>query len=106
MELSLEERNAIKHAVVNNFDSSEVNIRESYSGRCMYGKECFGFSIGKYENPSKIIRKIALEVEEEGFEELAEKLYDFSEDSMGLGAIVYYPSIEWGAEEKASLKYD
>lgn len=55
-------------------------VRTSYSGRCMFGRTCYG-----------IVCNFAETCIEEAF---SRGLRGAKKDSMGLQAIVYWPSIE------------
>ena len=98
MELSHQQRNLIKESLEN--FNEEANIYTHYSGRSMYGKKCFGITTEQYTNPISVMMEIATELSRSGEEDLAKKMADcVREDNMGLGAIAYFPTIEWGHEE-------
>ena len=67
------------HALQEIADANEGSLR-SYSGRGMYGKECLGIDC---ENANSVI-------EDAG----AAGIKGARTDSMGLGAIVYWPKLE------------
>ena len=78
------------------FEEAEYEPR-SYSGRFMYGKDCFGVVCS---NPVRMIAEVLANVarnaeDPEEVAEVAEKLMEPRQDNMGHDAIVYWPSIEW-----------
>lgn len=66
-----------------------VDLR-SYSGRFMYGKDCIGLD-GNFSDIMKVLFKAAI-IDPTTFE--ACSLDSFSQDSMGLGAIVYWTHLD------------
>lgn len=61
-------------------DAVGGTVRKSYSGRCMFGRTCYG---------------IVCDFAETCIEEAASRgLRGAKKDSMGLQAIVYWPSVE------------
>lgn len=66
--------------VIDGYDD-ELKIRKDYSGRGMYGKECFGIVVGG--NTKEL---------EEDFEKLGVKP---NKDSMGLDVILYWPQFTY-----------
>jgi hypothetical protein len=83
--------------------SGEVNFRPDYSGRGMYGRECVGIT-GPYFDCMQVISAVIVEAARNmadadmpdfgEFEQKVETLMNFSQDSMGRGAIIYWPSLE------------
>jgi hypothetical protein len=77
----------------------------SYSGRCMYGKSCVGVELDRGTSSFQLGVKLchaALEVlSEDDARSIIEELSDVRtcEDSMGLGSITYWPSVEWVGDE-------
>lgn len=75
-------------------------IRDDYSGRFMYGRNCLGFTC----NPGQfygLLMDLYKAANYDGDETLAEEISDFitsapdlSIDSLGLGNIFYFPSVE------------
>ena len=97
MTLSEDQRNLIEDIID---DENDVDISKNYSGRYMYGDECFGIVMGQYFNPSAFLAKFVLMLQDEGERDLAYELAgSVREDNMGLGSIVYFPSIKWGKSE-------
>jgi len=80
----------------------EVNLR-SYSGRCMYGRECPGIT-GNHEDLKAAIagaiKILVVAVSDEEMNEydaiqLIEEIMHYSEDSMGLGSVYYWSREKW-----------
>lgn len=78
----------------------------SYSGRGMYGKRCLGVTCNNTSNvvldilPELLIGGIDdADVPSEFIEEACELLRNARTDSMGRGAIIYWPEIEWEESE-------
>jgi len=95
--------NADQLRLLNDFcDDNDIELRKTYSGRCMYGKTCIGFvtdmclfTLGAY-----LINYIAED------DSLIDIFMDaaISQDSMGLSTIVYFPYIS--AELKETPQSD
>mgnify|MGYP003395646932 CR=1 FL=1 len=64
----------------------------SYSGRFMYGKECLGVTLSRGQSETDFVLDIA-----EFDPTVAQLLRHPTSDAMGLGIIIYWPSIEWRA---------
>lgn len=62
-------------------DNMGGSVRKDYSGRCMFGKTCYGIVVKGYEMNDCIEQAAAAGIR------------GARTDSMGLGAIVYWPSI-------------
>lgn len=98
----------------------EVDFRESYSGRAMYGRKCVGI-VGSMSECMAVIAHIIGTMTQEVFDaaidasdgeenaaydlndevqKMQEKLINFSFDSMGLDVIIYWPSIQPELEEE------
>lgn len=91
MIVSRELENAIRNAA----DNCGFAIRSDYSGRGMFGQECFGIvanSIGKVV--ASILRNID---DPDVIEEFARVLENLHTDSMGKSNIFYFPN--WKLEE-------
>ena len=79
-------------------DSEDVQVYERYSGRGMYGKQCFGL-VGR--SLTSTAMKLACFLMEDGNDELALSLSNrIGEDSMGTDSIIYFPGHEWPVEEE------
>jgi hypothetical protein len=73
------------------------NVR-SYSGRGMFGKNCVGVTLD--ENPIDfIINLLSEEMEPEERDVLVEILRKYRIDNMGMGSIIYFPSLKWEEDE-------
>lgn len=83
--------------IENALDDCGFQLHESYSGRGMYGKECFGFSAEENGAVEKFIS--ALFSNASDYDEIIDILNTMgdcaSTDSLGLGTIYYYKSIKW-----------
>ena len=99
MILSRELEDVIREAACN----SGFSIRSDYSGRGMFGRECFGVvadaSVGKFV--ATILRYID---DSDILEELSRLLEDMRTDSMGLSTIFYFPN--WELEETDGDDWD
>lgn len=77
-------------------DFGEVDFRNSYSGRGMYGKQCVGITGSEtacMSLISAVIVALVDEVEADEFPAAVDTLMSFSRDNMGLDIIVYWPQI-------------
>ena len=73
----------------------------AYSGRGMYGQNCLGVTADC--NPARVVACILLQALEAADGELNELLTEFQNvhcDSLGMGSIVYFPSIAWVEREE------
>lgn len=70
----------------------------SYSGRGMYGRNCVGVTLGRNSEFSEFKLGVAIAL---ALGEDAEHL-DPCTDTMGLGFIVYFPSVRWPEGRKDS----
>lgn len=90
--------------MLENTCDGNVSFRPNYSGRAMYGQTCVGL-VGSFEDCMKVISSVICEMHEESvsdfedevetgidFSEAVETLLNFRQDSMGLQAIIYWPS--------------
>lgn len=86
-------------------DNLGYSVRR-YSGRAMYGGHChcLGIDVDRGTAPATVAFKLALELAEMGEEgvEALEALAttEWSQDSMGMGAIMYAPSLRWTEESE------
>jgi hypothetical protein len=77
----------------------DVSLRESYSGRSMYGRSCPGIT-GSMSGCMQIIGTVIKAAhfehsnDEVIFEEVVDMLLDFCQDSMGRDVILYWPQLE------------
>jgi hypothetical protein len=78
----------------------DVELRESYSGRGMYGKSCFGL-VGR--NVASIGMKLTAYLADSDELDLAVSLAKCAnQDSMGMEGIIYFPGFEWPTSEESS----
>ena len=101
-------------------DSGDVEFRESYSGRAMYGRACVGI-VGSMQDCLRVIAQVVVNMTEDVFstaidaadgeenaaydlndkvQEMQTELLRFSYDSMGLDVIIYWPSIKPESEDE------
>lgn len=94
-------------ALENAGEEPETAIREDYSGRAMYGQTCFGLTLNRDSDLAKLAvelgRQAAFVAEEareadesspdvdELFDNLGALFDNMRSDSMGRGAIFYFP---------------
>lgn len=96
--LTASERNAVRDAL-KSCDEFIESIRVDYSGRGMYGRECFGIVT---DDPFQVVGALSKNLAMDGFEDLAIDFYcHVCTDSMGMSKIIYFPEIEWGREEES-----
>lgn len=89
-ELTTEEYRMLQEIVEGSF--VDGSLRASYSGRGMYGDGCFGVIC---DSPAEAMGRIVFELcVNFQREDLAEELLDgMQTDSMGRGAILYWPGV-------------
>ncbi len=68
----------------------EGSLETDYSGRCMYGDECIAFYVDDATDFAKILVRVVAE-DEDLANELADRIRT---DSLGLGAVIYFPGIK------------
>lgn len=78
----------------------------SYSGRGMYGRACLGVDIDNNKDITSLFADIlALDELDDCYvrEEFADAFHSAKSDSMGLGMIVYFPTIKYiaGPDDRA-----
>lgn len=71
----------------------------SYSGRGMYGRCCLGVDLYQGQSLGSLIAVLITEVDEDDREDVAEAVQGMLTDSMGLGSIVYFPSVLFDEKE-------
>ena len=82
-------------------DNLGYELYTDYSGRCMYGSKCFGFSTRQAGGEMQLVSDmLSYVVETDGnVRELMDLIsYMANEarsDSMGMGTIYYYPNLQW-----------
>ncbi len=96
--LRLEQARIIAEAAEQGWLDQErcAEIRTRYSGRGMYGDECFGIVCPK---PTRTAMLLALYLADQNEDALADDLsHCIREDSMGRDSIIYFPSFAWPEE--------
>ncbi len=96
------------HALQEMLEEFGIETR-SYSGRGMYGKECLGVDIGRGglgEFISNVIEATQSQVGAENIDDISEAFRGMSTDSMGLGMIVYFPSVPYEGSSGESESED
>ena len=89
-------------------DSGEVNFRNTYSGRGMYGRQCVGIT-GSRDDCMRVIASVICELhnmDNSAFEEEVEELLGSDQDSMGYDIILYWPQLESIDEENIDIDAD
>lgn len=92
-------------------ENEDCSIYEQYSGRCMYGANCFGITIPQFSEIGvlQLIINILGELrnrnstypnKEELINELLELNWKERSDNMGRDMIYYFPNIQWPEEEE------
>lgn len=84
------------------FDHNDMQLRDSYSGRGMYRKNCVGIVGGNIcdimVQLMELIPELLQQSEEDGYEELYDDfiaiMKSANTDNMGRGMIVYFPPLQ------------
>ena len=98
--LTPSERNAIRRALENCDDAVE-SVQTDYSGRFMYGQECFGIVTS---DPFRLVGSMSMSLGMDGYDDLAIDLYSNTcTDNMGMSKIVYFPDVDWNADAPEDL---
>lgn len=87
---------------------AEVCFR-SYSGRGMYGRSCLGIETGGFAEDTWAPFASILEViadDPDQVRDFADLMSKTRQDSLGLGVIFYWPSVEWTEEMENFLDSD
>jgi hypothetical protein len=92
--------NAMK--LIKAIEAANLEAR-SYSGRGMYDKLCVGIALSRNMSSFKVGVLIAQAIMDGNQDECFDDLSDLaelnpSEDSLGLGSIVYFSSVKWPAD--------
>ena len=90
--LTSKEAQAIQSAC----DDLDFRVYEQYSGRAMYGKNCFGIVTGAPGAELKLVVQLLQNVDNDEEKDIVMELLEnmsecVSSDSMGRDAIYYYP---------------
>lgn len=95
--------------VVKEIDLECVSVR-SYSGRCMFGKECLGLvcdNMGEVLNVIFLMtQKASAQTKEFLLEDMETMIQNTCQDSMGRGIIVYWPDIQHDRADQDKLEND
>jgi hypothetical protein len=95
--------------VIEEHGLDKINIR-SYSGRCMFGKECLGLDCNNVGEALNIIflmtQKASTQTKEFLLEEMETMIQNTCQDSMGRGIIVYWPDIKHDRADQDQLESD
>lgn len=92
----------IQEAIINIYNADEYDVRR-YSGRGMYGRECFGITCDNHQEALLIFVTECLDIIEQSIDatnqmsfvkEALDILLNYCYDSMGRGEIIYWPNIE------------
>lgn len=100
----------MRRAIYKALEEYGLEVRDDYSGRCMYGDRCFGFTGGPEAVTQffSFMHAFASGTEGEEIEDNAEQFFEelpnLSWDSMGLDMIFYFPRVT--VEEDPDLEYD
>jgi hypothetical protein len=76
-------------------DRNELNLRKAYSGRNMFGRTCIGIVC---DNIVGVSLELAVDLQENGMNDLIQLMVNASWDSMGRQSIVYFPSLQCSDE--------
>jgi hypothetical protein len=95
----------MRNAIANLCVDDDVSVRESYTGRGMFGRSCPGLT-GSMSGCMAVIAEVIKEAHTAGvdndevvFEEVVDTLLDFRRDSMGRDVILYWPELPAFEEE-------
>lgn len=81
-------------------EENGFNVRDDYSGRCMFGEQCFGYEPDGGNLFLWFMQQLYDEGEEWEFYDEVKALLDDDvferecSDSMGLGIIIYFPNLK------------
>lgn len=99
----------IKMHILQQLSQQSIYKATNYSGRGMHGKSCLGFQVESGVSVGEFIADMMDEAASstEGdrslfafhIEAMAEAFRDMKTDSLGRGTIVYFPSVDFEAEE-------
>lgn len=81
---------AIETAIKEFCDEYDYDFRDDYSGRCMYGKTCIGIVGGDID---VIYTQLNDYLNNNGYDDIINKLGFPRVDNMGLNYIVYFPHL-------------
>lgn len=90
-----------KHLLQQLAEDAGLSTRD-YSGRCMYGASCLGVEGDDTVSIFAALFQAVADNEPmfEEIQEIADALKNTRSDSMGLGVILYWPSVKFDGKEK------
>lgn len=71
-------------------EGNDLDFRDDYSGRCMYGKNCVGLIC---DSSMSVLIELCDYLHAEGVETVSDILGTPCTDSMGLSTILYFPRL-------------
>lgn len=71
----------------------DIDFRDDYSGRGMFGRKCVGFVISKGTDLLSTLVELTEMLKDNGIEYVSHKLGAICQDSMGLYTIIYFPRL-------------
>lgn len=95
----------ISRKLYNRLEEGGLQVRDDYSGRCMFGRMCFGVTVSQlataFYEVTEALRDIIittkrtdLDLAKEAADMLEDEgLAEFRTDNMGLDYIIYFPHI-------------
>lgn len=96
----------------NELETNGFAVRDDYSGRCMFGRSCFGYEPNEGNLFLWFLRQLYEEGEDWEFYDEVKNLLDDGalerqcSDSMGLGIIIYYPNLQVAEFDEADDEAD
>ena len=94
---TIDNRDAIMDALYDSVDDAESALHEGYSGRGMYGDECFGIVVDDIGELCRFFAYLGADHDTD----LADRLARVARtDSMGRSMIVYFPGYTLGGESE------
>ncbi len=76
----------------------------SYSGRGMYGKQCLGIELD--EGMGSLFADILESIEPDDLFEMSKAFRQMQQDSLGMGKIIYFPSIPFEFDDEEDEEDD
>lgn len=95
MKLTAEESAIIRNTI----EQFDCKVYEQYSGRGMYGRQCFGITVPRESgaNIGTVLTTIILELVDAEWD-VGPELWKMSYDSLGLDMIYYFPELQLAGE--------
>jgi hypothetical protein len=80
-------------------ENAEFGTR-SYSGRGMYGEECLAVTLDSNQQIGEFVSAVFEQASEEGeIAELCATFESMCQDSMGMGAVIYFKAVKFSRDE-------